>query len=261
MVYTAKVRRMLSWFSEPRLIRTQASPNGVAMNLDRLTIKAAEALQAAERRASSAGHTDLSPLHLLAAFVGEGSPSARGADTGLVVPLLEKAGVSVARLRQVIESELRRLPRVSGGSLAMSRELREIFDVAEKHAERMKDQYTSTEHLLLALCEVKSDAREVLSRCGANKDAVLAALKDIRGSATVTSQNPEETYQALERYGRDLVATARQGKLDPVIGRDDEIRRCMQLLARRTKNNPVLAVQRKVAIQTRAGSFEVDAAS
>ncbi|MFH1108735.1 MAG: ATP-dependent chaperone ClpB [Planctomycetota bacterium] len=210
------------------------------MNLDRLTIKAAEALQAAERRASSAGHTDLSPLHLLAAFVGEGSPSARGADTGLVVPLLEKAGVSVARLRQVIESELRRLPRVSGGSLAMSRELRDIFDVAEKHAERMKDQYTSTEHLLLALCEVKSDAREALSLCGANQDAVLAALKDIRGSATVTSQNPEETYQALERYGRDLVAVARQGKLDPVIGRDDEIRRCMQVLARRTKNNPVL---------------------
>jgi ATP-dependent Clp protease ATP-binding subunit ClpB len=240
MVYTATVRRMLSWFSGPRLIRTQASPNGVAMNLDRLTIKAAEALQAAERRASSVGHTDLSPLHLLAAFVGEGSPSARGADTGLVVPLLEKAGVSAARLRQVIESELRRLPRVSGGSLAMSRELREIFDVAEKHAERMKDQYTSTEHLLLALCEVKSDAREVLSLCGANKDAVLAALKDIRGSATVTSQNPEETYQALERYGRDLVAVARQGKLDPVIGRDDEIRRCMQVLARRTKNNPVL---------------------
>ncbi len=210
------------------------------MNLDRLTIKAAEALQAAERRASSAGHTDLSPLHLLAAFVGEGSPSARDADTGLVVPLLEKAGVSVARLRQVIESELRRLPRVSGGSLALSRELREIFEVAEKHAERMKDQYTSTEHLLLALCEVRSDARELLSRCGANKDAVLAALKDIRGSATVTSPNPEETYQALERYGRDLVATARQGKLDPVIGRDDEIRRCMQVLARRTKNNPVL---------------------
>ncbi len=210
------------------------------MNLDRFTIKAAEALQAAERRASSAGHSDLSPLHLLAAFVGEGSPSARGVDTGVVVPLLEKAGVSVARLRQVIESELRLLPRVSGGSLAMSRELREIFDVAEKHAERMKDQYTSTEHVLLALSEVKSDAREVLSLCGANKDAVLAALKEIRGSATVTSQNPEETYQALERYGRDLVATARQGKLDPVIGRDDEIRRCMQVLARRTKNNPVL---------------------
>jgi len=210
------------------------------MNLDRFTIKAAEALQAAERRASSVGHSDLSPLHLLAALVADGPGSTKASDGGVAVPILEKAGVQVARVRQMIDSELQRLPRASGGALAMSRELREVLDAAEKNAERMKDQYTSTEHLLIALCEVKSDAREVLSLCGVTKDAILSALRDIRGSATVTSQNPEDTYQALERYGRDLVAAARQGKLDPVIGRDDEIRRCMQVLARRTKNNPVL---------------------
>ncbi len=210
------------------------------MNLDRFTVKAAEALQAAERRASAGGHSDLSPLHLLAALIADSPGSAKGSDSGVAVPILEKAGVQVTRLRQMIDSELLRLPRTSGGSLVMSRELREVLDVAEKNAERMKDLYTSTEHLLIALCEVKSDAREVLSLSGVTKDAILASLQDVRGSATVTSQNPEDTYQALERYGRDLVATARQGKLDPVIGRDDEIRRCMQVLARRTKNNPVL---------------------
>jgi len=210
------------------------------MNLDRFTVKAAESLQAAERCASSAGHSDLSPLHLLAALLADGPGSVKGSDGGIAIPILEKAGVQVARVWQMTNSELQRLPRASGGALAMSRELREVIDAAEMNAERMKDQYTSTEHLLLALCEVKSDAREVLSLCGASKDAVLAALQSVRGSATVTSQNPEDTYQALERYGRDLVATARQGKLDPVIGRDDEIRRCMQVLARRTKNNPVL---------------------
>ncbi len=210
------------------------------MNLDRFTVKAAESLQAAQRQASAAGHSDLSPLHLLAAMVADCSASAQSSNGGVVVPILEKAGVQVARVRRMTDSELQRLPRASGGSLVMSRELREVLDAAEKHAERMKDQYTSTEHLLLALCEVKSDAREVLSLCGASTDTVLTALRDVRGSAAVTSQNPEDTYQALERYGRDLVAAARLGKLDPVIGRDDEIRRCMQVLARRTKNNPVL---------------------
>ena len=210
------------------------------MNLDHFTVKAAESLQTAERRASAAGHGDLSPLHLLAALVDADPGSSRGSEGGVAIPILEKAGVQVARIRRIIDSELQRRPRTSGGTPAMSRELREVLGTAEKHAEQMKDQYTSTEHLLIALCEVKSDAREVLSLCGASKDAILAALRSVRGSATVTSQNPEDAYQALERYGRDLVATARQGKLDPVIGRDDEIRRCMQVLARRTKNNPVL---------------------
>ena len=205
------------------------------MNLDRFTIKAGEALQAAQRRAESLGHSELTPLHLLSALVAESGDAG-----GIVLPLLEKAGVQAARLRGMIESELKRMPKVSGGSLSMSRELRSVLDTAQQHADRMKDQYVSSEHVLLGLLDIKSDAREVLSLYGATKDGVLAALKEVRGSATVTSQNPEDTYQALEKYGRDLVAMARQGKLDPVIGRDEEIRRCMQVLARRTKNNPVL---------------------
>ncbi|MBI5764521.1 MAG: ATP-dependent chaperone ClpB [Planctomycetes bacterium] len=158
----------------------------------------------------------------------------------LVVPLLGKAGANVEQIRTITQSELRRFPKVSGGTLAMNAALQEVFDAAERLAEKMKDQFTSTEHLLIALSDVKSDAKEILSVSGARKDALLAALKELRGGATVTSQNPEDTFQALERYGQDLVAKARQGKLDPVIGRDDEIRRVMQVLARRTKNNPVL---------------------
>jgi len=210
------------------------------MNLDRLTVKAAEALQAAQQRASAAGHSELGPLHLLGSLLSEDDTGARGAAGSIVGAILEKVGVSAARVRSVAESELHRSPKVSGGSLAMSRALHDVLDAAQRHADRMKDQYVSSEHLLLALLEVKSDAREVLTLCGATPDAILAALKDVRGGATVSSQNPEDTYQALERYGRDLVAMARHGKLDPVIGRDDEIRRCMQILARRTKNNPVL---------------------
>src|SRR3990172_3007551 len=116
------------------------------MNLDRFSVKAAEALQAAERQAASAEHSELRPLHLLAALVADGGAAGRGSDGGVVVPILEKAGVQVARVRRMIDSELQRLPRASGGSLVMSRELREVLDAAEKHAERMKDQYTSTEH-------------------------------------------------------------------------------------------------------------------
>jgi ATP-dependent Clp protease ATP-binding subunit ClpB len=214
--------------------------------MDRFTIKAIEAIQNAERLAQDHGHGELSPLHLLAALVGSsggarGSPAGGNGDPGgIVVPVLEKAGASVNQIRSVVQSELNRLPKVSGGSLAASREFQEVLQKAEAAAERMKDQYVSTEHLLLALAEVKSEAKEILTVSGASKDAILAALKEIRGGAGVTSQNPEDTYQALERYGHDLVAMARQGKLDPVIGRDEEIRRCMQVLARRTKNNPVL---------------------
>jgi len=201
-------------------------------------------------------------VHLLAALVGSGGSTGGGAGHagtpmgsgsvrngssggngdpgGIVVPVLEKAGASVNQIRSIAQSELARLPKVSGGSLAAGREFQEVLQVSEAVAERMKDQYVSTEHLLLALAEVKSDAKEVLTVSGANEDAILAALKEVRGGAAVTSQNPEDTYQALERYGHDLVAMARQGKLDPVIGRDEEIRRVMQVLARRTKNNPVL---------------------
>ena len=207
---------------------------------DRFTVKAAEALQFAERRANALGHCDVSPLHLLAALLANGSGEGGSSEGGIAVPLLEKAGAHVGRIRSVLEAELGRLPKASGGTTVASRALQEVLAAAQKHADRMKDQYVSTEHLLLALAEVESETREILSVCGVTKDALLEALKAVRGSAMATSLDSEDTYQALERYGRDLVAMARQGKLDPVIGRDDEIRRCMQVLARRTKNNPVL---------------------
>ena len=208
------------------------------MPTDKLTVKASHALQTAQQQAQAASHSELMPLHLLAALV---SPTkADNGHGGIVVPILEKAGAHVAQIRSIVDSELKRLPRVTGGTLVPSRELQEVLQTAYREADRLKDQYVSTEHLLLALAEVKSTAKEILSVSGLTRDALLAALKDVRGSATVSSENPEDTYQALERYGRDLVAIARQGKLDPVIGRDEEIRRCMQVLARRTKNNPVL---------------------
>jgi len=205
------------------------------MNMERFTIKASEALQGAQQRAQSAGNPEVTPLHVLAALV---APEA--AEGGIVVPLLEKAGAHVGQIRRMLEAELKRLPRQSGGSLAAHRTFIDVLTAAEKQAERMKDQYTSVAHLLLALTEVPGEAKEILRLNAAGKDDILAALKEVRGSASVTSQNPEETYEPLRRYGRDLVEAARQGKLDPVIGRDEEIRRCMQVLARRTKNNPVL---------------------
>jgi len=208
------------------------------MRADQLTIKATEALQGAQRRAQTLGHGEVQPLHLLAALL---APSGNGnGQAGIVGPLLQKAGVHVGQVQSIVESELRRLPRVSGGTLSMGRELQEVLQAAQAEAERMKDQYVSTEHLLLGLLEVKSTAKEVLTVSGATRDAILAALREVRGNTPITSDNPEDSYQALERYGRDLVTLARQGKLDPVIGRDEEIRRCMQVLARRTKNNPVL---------------------
>ncbi len=210
------------------------------MTLDKFTIKAAEAVQGAEKRATKLGHSEISPLHLLAELIAAEKDHVGGNGAGIVLPILEKAGVRTGHLRSIAERELERIPKVTGGTVVPSRALLTVLETAQSHAERMKDQYASTEHVLLALVEVKSDAKEVLTLCGATKDAILAALKEIRGSASVTSQDAESTYQALERYARDLVALARQGKLDPVIGRDDEIRRCMQVLARRTKNNPVL---------------------
>jgi ATP-dependent Clp protease ATP-binding subunit ClpB len=206
------------------------------MQMDKLTIKAAEAVQGAQQRAHDAGNPEVTPLHLLAALV---APAA-GQDDGIITPMLEKAGAHVGQIREMVESELKRLPRQTGGSLAAHRTLVDVLTAAEKEATRMKDQYVSTEHLLLALTDVNSEAKEILKLNGARKDDILAALKEVRGSAAVTSQNPEDTYEPLKRYGRDLVEAARQGKLDPVIGRDEEIRRCMQVLARRTKNNPVL---------------------
>ncbi|MFQ5412910.1 MAG: ATP-dependent chaperone ClpB [Phycisphaerae bacterium] len=209
--------------------------------MDRFTVRAAEAIRSAEQRVTGMGHAELTPLHVLSALTSPDDHAGNGGQGGgFVVPLLEKAGGRADQLRSIVASELARLPKVSGGSVTPSAAFREVLQTAEKEADRMKDQYISTEHVLLALASVKSAAREALFVCGVDRERLLASLKALRGSATVTSQNPEDTYQALERYGCDLIAMARQGRLDPVIGRDEEIRRCMQVLARRTKNNPVL---------------------
>ncbi|HRX85054.1 MAG TPA: AAA family ATPase, partial [Phycisphaerae bacterium] len=197
------------------------------------TVKATEALSKGQQIDSSLNHGAYTPLHLLQALITE-------TEGGIVVPLLGKTGVRVDHLRQLVEAELNRQPKVSGAALQGDPKLQQVIDQAHQESDRLKDQYVSTEHLLLALADVASDAREVLGLVGVKRADLLSALKEVRGGAAVTSENPEATYQALERYGRDLVALARKGKIDPVIGRDDEIRRCMQVLARRTKNNPVL---------------------
>jgi len=200
---------------------------------DRMTVRATQALAAAQELATGSGNPELSTLHLLSALLNED-------EGGVVVPLLQKVGAVVDRARSITASELNRIPKSSGGSLAMSRELNEVLTAAQREADRLKDKYLSTEHLLLAMASTACQAKEILSVSGADYKALLEGLKEVRGGQSVNSQDPEGTYQALQRYGRDLVEMARTGKLDPVIGRDEEIRRVMQVLARRTKNNPVL---------------------
>ena len=203
------------------------------MRLDRFTIKAQEALQNAQNLAAELQHGELTPRHLLASLLSD--------KDGIVRPLLGKLGADAERISGLVQSELKRLPSISGGSQPnISRDTQEVLNAAQKEADRLKDEYLSTEHMLLALVSVNSSAKEVLSLMSVTRDAILAALKDVRGATRVTDQNPEDKFQALQKYGRDLVEAARRGKLDPVIGRDDEIRRCMQVLSRRTKNNPVL---------------------
>ena len=203
------------------------------MRLDKLTVKAQEALAAAQSIASDAGNAQIGPLHLLEALITQ--------DGGLVVSLLEKIGIPSDRIRSIVRSEIGRLPSQSRqAGMGMDVALNDVLNLADKEARELKDEYISVEHLLLALAQASSGAKDALAALGANRDAIIAAMKDVRGSQRVTDQNPEDKYQALERYGRDLCEMARRGKLDPVIGRDDEIRRCMQVLSRRTKNNPVL---------------------
>jgi ATP-dependent Clp protease ATP-binding subunit ClpB len=202
------------------------------MRFDKLTIKAQEAVVRAQELAQQRDHTELLPLHLLSSLLAE--------EGGVVGPILQKLGANVLRIQQIVASELERLPKATGTQLGMSRAIQDVFNVAQKEADRLKDEYVSTEHLLLALADVKSEAKEILKVNGVSHDAILGALKDVRGGQRVTDQDPEAKYQALQKYGRDLVEMARQGKIDPVIGRDEEIRRTMQVLSRRTKNNPVL---------------------
>ena len=205
------------------------------MNLQKYTEKAQEAVLAAKEMAEGAGHSQIEPLHLLAALVEQ--------PDGVVPQLLARTGVDAGSLMQSIKSELDRLPKVYGASSAyLSGQMNDLARRAESTAAGMKDEYVSTEHLLLAMVDDadKSAAGKLLRGAGLTRDKVLAALAQIRGTQRVTDQNPEGKYAALERYGRDLTDAARKNKLDPVIGRDEEIRRVIQVLLRRTKNNPVL---------------------
>ncbi|MEX2172934.1 MAG: ATP-dependent chaperone ClpB [Pirellulaceae bacterium] len=203
------------------------------LRLDKLTIKAQEAIQAALGRAAEQGHPEIDALHLLAALVDE--------QGGIARPVLAKIGVNLEQLSRMATDELERKPQVSGGSQPQpNRPLMEVLEAAVKEAAAMKDEFVSVEHLLLALTKNDSSARNLLELNGVRDKDILEALKSVRGSARVTDQNPEGQYQALEKYGIDLVERAAQGKLDPVIGRDNEIRRVVQVLSRRTKNNPVL---------------------
>src|SRR3954469_17903784 len=196
------------------------------MQLDRFTIKSQEALQAAIRVAADRRNTEPAPAHLLLALLDQ--------EEGIVGPVLRKVGADPAAIRSEIGGELDRLPTITAGARepATSRELLDVLRAAEREAGKLQDEYVSTEHLLLAL----SEAVEGLPK----RDDILAAVQSVRGPHKVTDQNPEEKYQALKRFGRDLTEAAQEGKLDPVIGRDDEIRRVIQVLSRRTKNNPVL---------------------
>src|SRR6202140_5883712 len=198
------------------------------MKFDKLTEKAQEALQGAAALARDHGQQAVEPEHLLLALVRE--------EEGVARTLLERAGASVQALEPALVSAVGRFPKVSGtGQPYLSPALDKALEQAEKEAERLKDEYLSTEHLLLALTDTRA-----LKDAGATHDALLTALRQIRGNQRVTDQNPESKYQALEKYGRDLTKLAAEGKLDPVIGRDEEIRRVIQVLSRRTKNNPVL---------------------
>jgi ATP-dependent Clp protease ATP-binding subunit ClpB len=202
------------------------------MRFDKFTVKAQEAVVRAQELAQQRDHSEILPLHLLAALLAE--------EEGVVMPLLQKLGADAGGIGSAVEAQLDSLPRATGTQTGMSRLTQDVFNTAQKEAERLKDDYVSTEHLLLGLTKVKSDTLDLLKRNGVTYDQILAALKDIRGGQRVTDQDPESKYQSLQKYGRDLVEAAQQGKLDPVIGRDDEIRRTMQVLSRRTKNNPVL---------------------
>jgi ATP-dependent Clp protease ATP-binding subunit ClpB len=207
----------------------------MAIRWDKFTVKAQEAVQRANELASEHGNAELLPLHLLAALIED--------KEGIVPPVLEKIGIGPQAVLSDLYEEIDRLPKVSGESAqaTLSPAVNQLLERAFKEAANFKDEYVSTEHLLLAATQAKrSAAQEILARHGATYEAILKALSAVRGSQQVTDQNPEAKYQALERYARDLTEQARRGKLDPVIGRDEEIRRVVQVLSRRTKNNPVL---------------------
>lgn len=205
------------------------------MNFNKFTIKSQEAVQNAQEIASSYNNQIIEPEHLLAALVQDSE--------GVVVPILQKLGANVNYLKIKINEMVEHLPKVQGAGLGnqqISSALGQIFESAQQEAQQLKDEYISTEHLLLGLLAAKAPATKFLTDQGVTKEGIYKALKDVRGSQRVTDQMPEDKYQSLERFGRDLNDLARKGKLDPVIGREEEIRRVLQVLSRRTKNNPVL---------------------
>jgi ATP-dependent Clp protease ATP-binding subunit ClpB len=207
---------------------------GEFMDLNQYTQKAQEAILAAQRLAEERSHSQIEPEHLLLALLGQSD--------GVVPQVISKLGGNPASLATVVERDLRNKPQVYGTTtqVGLSRTLTDLFKHAESLAREMRDEYVSTEHLFLALADGRSPLNSFLAGYGITRDAILQALAQVRGSQRVTSQHPESTYAALEKYGRDLTQLARSGKLDPVIGRDEEIRRVIQVLSRRTKNNPVL---------------------
>lgn len=203
------------------------------MNFNKLTLKAQEAVQRAQEMATSADHQALEPTHVLSAMMAD--------DQGIVVPILAKIGANADYVRTRLDEALRTLPKIQGVSgTHLSNELNSVFRDAQKEAQTLKDDFVSTEHILLAMAESKTAVGKILKDQGVSRDAILKVLTDVRGGRRVTDQNPEDKYQSLQRYARNLNDEARQGKIDPVIGREDEIRRVLQVLSRRTKNNPVL---------------------
>jgi ATP-dependent Clp protease ATP-binding subunit ClpB len=203
------------------------------MKFDKITLKAQEALATAQQIAMAKSHTVTSPLHLLSALCSD--------QTGLVIEVLKKIGANISRIKEMTESELGRLAQGnSGAQLMPDPAFSQVVLDAQNRADAMGDEYLSVEHLLMALASVQSDAKEILRLNSVTTEQIENALKEVRGTEKITDQNPEAKYKALERYGIDLLEMARKGKLDPVIGREEEIRRCMQVLNRRTKNNPVL---------------------
>ncbi len=205
------------------------------MTFDKFTIKAQEAVAKAQQLASEYGQQQIEPEHLLHTLLAD--------DEGVSASIVKKFGIPLDQLQSKTEATIRDLPKVSGGGgqVYLSQRTNQLFNEAFKEAKSLKDEFVSSEHLLIAISDEKhGKASEILHSYGLSKDMIMKALRDIRGNQRITDQNPEDKYQALERYGRDLTSLARQGKLDPVIGRDEEIRRVLQVLSRRTKNNPVL---------------------
>ena len=203
------------------------------MKLDKLTVKSQELLQSAHDMAQKYGNQAIEPVHFLKALIED--------NQGIVFSILKKIGVQMDALKKDIQTGIEKLVTVSeGATIYLSQAGKQVLDQSFLEAEKMKDQYVSMEHIFLALATVKGEAFNLLKQNGVTREAILTVLKDIRGNQSVTDQNPEEKYQALEKFGRDLTKLARDGKLDPVIGRDEEIRRIVQVLSRRRKNNPVL---------------------